>query len=148
MNGLSADRPELTQCEPSAGQCTLYAPGHLMHCIHANHLARDARGWRDGIVTAMDSGWIVISYISEEGSVSVWHHKSLSADLQIGSPVRVHEGLHALGIPSGWSNMAIAGGLGAVAESARDAPDESVGRGVVDVVTGRAIALDHFIRHD
>ncbi len=110
MKGPFPDRADRTQCWPTEGACQSYAPGHAMHFIHANHLARDSHGWRDGVVTAMHPGWIDIDYICEEGSVSTWYHQDLSTELQVGSPIRVHERLHAIGMTSGWVNVSIRGG--------------------------------------
>lgn len=124
-------------------RCQHYAPGHNTHCIHAKHVGRSPWGWRDGLVALIDGHWLHISYVGDSGEVRVWHHEALGDEVAVGDPVRVHEGLHVLGGPFGWLNVIAQGGLGAVPEPAEPAlwADE-VTRGVQDLSTGRALALD------
>jgi hypothetical protein len=58
--------------------------------------------------------------------------------------VRVHEQFHALGCPAGWFNCAIENGAGWVPKPVGAvAWNAEVTRGVVDLSTGIAAAVDH-----
>lgn len=124
--------------------CTAYWPGHLMHAIHANQVGRMPWGWRDGVVVGIDGLAITVGYLDDPASPLLWHHQDLGDVLQVGDPVRVHERFHTLGCPAGWFNCVVENGAGAVPE-----PDDAAGwdaevtRGVVDLSTGIAAAVDH-----
>lgn len=94
---------------------TSYRPGHAMHPIHARLLGEQPWGWRDGIVRASGEGTHVIDYLAESGEITV--RSTLLAQIAAGSPVRVHERLHALAHGSTWySVQRDSGGLGPVPE--------------------------------
>jgi len=88
-----------------------------MHPIHARRIGDRPWGWRDAVVTGVVDGEIRLRYVHETGYPVVWHHNDLSALLNAGTPVQLHEGYHGLGLPAGWVNVIIrSGGLGAVPE--------------------------------
>lgn len=132
-----------TACTDSP--CRSYRAGHRMHHIHARHLAQEPWGWRDATVVAVDDHSVTLAYVGEGTTLTIWHHHGLGDVLTGALPVRVHEGMHALGHPGGWLSVAIIeGGLGAVAE-----PTDvglwaaDVTPGVVDLATGDGVATDH-----
>lgn len=139
-------RPLRRSCVPAGSSgCQAYFPGHHMHWIHARKIGESPWGWRDGILIAMSpAGKVEVEYALEPGGVTAWHHVDLTSELAVGTPVRVHEGLYALGSPIGWLNLHIDAGVGPVAE-----PDDvqlwaqEVSGGVVDLSTGRGLPLDH-----
>ena len=135
-----------TACS-SRGQCQMFWAGHNTHWIHAKHIGRTPWGWRDAIVTSVGYRWVAVEYLHEPARLRLWHHESLTAEIQTGDPVRVHEQYYVLGGPFGWLNVVVAGGLGEVAEPAEPRlwADEMTG-GVQDLSTGRALALDHHLR--
>lgn len=144
MTGLaSADpsRPLPRACQRWGHQvCQLVTNGHAMHVTHAIRLAAAGGGWRDGVVSSVDSdGTLTVDYMSAPDSVVAWHHQDLRSVLPVGSPVRVHEGWHALGGPFGWCNVLIVSGPGALLAELTE--QDAVG--VVDLRTGRALPLDH-----
>jgi hypothetical protein len=108
----------MTSCPipPSGGPCGSYMPGHAMHVIHANRLARTPWGWRDATVLSVDGGLVRVAYLSEPGTAEMWHHRSLDDVLTVGTSVRVHERLHAIGGAFGWANVEVRSGLGPVPE--------------------------------
>ena len=116
-----------------------YAHGFDMHVIQAGLAARRPWGWRDGLVTSYAEGVAVVDYVSEPGTIEVWHSRDLS--LAPGSAVRVHEGVHVLDTGGGWWNVLVrAGGLGAVPEPEHPelwAGEEQVV--VTEVATGRGV---------
>jgi hypothetical protein len=132
-----------TPCQPS-GSCQLYAPGHHLHVIHAGRLGMTPWGWRDGVVTAASSdGWVEVDYVGEDGQVRAWHHEDLTGELAVGSLVRVHEQYYALSAPFGWLNLHLTGGLGPVPQPADLEPFRGqFSTGVVDLATGRGVAID------
>jgi len=145
MNDLNTLAPADCIIDADDERCRSYAPGHNMHCIHAKHVGLSPWGWRDAVVTNMHpDGRIELDYIDEDGSVVVWNHADLTRLIAPGDPVRVHEGLHALGGPFGWFNMFVATGIGPVTEPVH--PElwaAQMSWGVTDLSTGIAIALDH-----
>jgi hypothetical protein len=77
-----------------------------MHFVHGNHIGRTPWGWRDGTVASSNTdGWIDITYTLEEGTVRLYHHADLSAEIHPGDPVRVHEQYHALAAADSWFNV-------------------------------------------
>ncbi|HSE09615.1 MAG TPA: hypothetical protein VLB29_13195 [Nocardioidaceae bacterium] len=96
----------------------MYSPGYAMHWIHARQLAIRPWGWRPAILTTVDGGSATAAYLTEDGTVTLWHHKPLVAE--IGEPVRVHEEFHAVEIHDAWLNVRIEDGIGAVPDP-RDA---------------------------
>jgi hypothetical protein len=130
--------------------CQSYAPGHQVHWIHAGRVGKTPWGWRDGVITAVSAdGWLDVDYVLETGRVRGWHHEDLTGELASGDPVRVHEGYWMLGAPSGWFSLRVTSGLGAVPQP------EDLGQfagqfsaGVVDLSTGRAVAVDHIEPED
>ena len=61
-----------------------------------------------------------------------------------GEPARVHEELHAVGLPSGWFNVAVLAGTGAVPTPVDVAAwREQMTWGVTDVRAGTGLPLDH-----
>ncbi len=135
---------DLTPCVVSDDVfCRSYLPGHHTHCIHAKHIGRTPWGWRDAVVTGLDGGWVTVTYVQSGHRLRLWHHVELADELEVGAPVRVHEGYYVLGGPFGWLNVVVEDGLGAVPEPADPAAwaDQFTG-GVQDLGTGRALALD------
>lgn len=130
--------------------CQSFHPGHNMHWIHARHVGESPWGWRDGLVAAASvDGFVTIEYVLESGRVEGWHHSPVVARLSKGTPVRVHEGYRTLSSPMGWIHLLIRSGLGAVAEPEDADPWEAeVTGGVVDLATGRGLALDHLHGED
>lgn len=92
-----------------------YRPGHAMHFIHANVVGRSPWGWRPGTVRRVDGQAATVDYVLEEGAVEVWRHAGF-ANLKPGTPVRVHEGLHALELTGAWLNVEVRSGIGPVPE--------------------------------
>lgn len=134
-----------TACVLAGGRvCQAYFPGHHMHFIHARKLGESPWGWRDGVIAAAgEDGTVIIDYVLEDGRAEAWHHDEVVVELRVGSPVRVHEGLYALSSRLGWLNILISGGLGPVPTPEQTDPwlAEMTG-GVVDLSTGRGLALD------
>ena len=123
--------------------CQSYGPGHNLHVIHGKHVGRTPWGWRDGVVVSSSGGDVVVEYLEAEHRVTLWHHAPIAA-VRPGSPVRVHERYYVLGGPFGWLNVVVTGGLGAVPEPADPAVwAEQVVMPVVDLSTGRGLAVDH-----
>lgn len=143
--GSGTLRPLPESCASGSSGCQAYFPGHHMHWIHARKIGESPWGWRDGILTAVSAaGRVEVEYALEPGGVTAWHHVDLTSELAVRTPVRVHEGLYALGSPLGWLNLRLDAGVGPVAEP-EDAElwaQEALG-GVVDLSTGRALPLDH-----
>ena len=132
------------KCPEVKGYCPWYSDGHALHVLHARRVAESPWGWRDAVVVAAEGRSLVVDYLSGEGGATLWHHFPLEEELPVGSVVRVHEGYHVIGAPIGWLNVRIVQGIGAVAEP----DDKSLWRSewspaVVDLGSGRAIALDH-----
>lgn len=126
------------------GRCRSFYPGHNLHVIHANHVGRTPWGWRDGVVRELASGWLHIDYVADPAEVRVWHHEGFPRLLRPGTPVRLHEQYHALGSHAGWLNVVVVDGCGPVPappEPGVWATDMTVG--VVDLSTGRGVAMDH-----
>ncbi len=134
-------------CQKTSGHCQLYWAGHNTHWIHAKHIGRTPWGWRDAAVTGIDGRWLTVDYVLDSGTLRLWHHTALRAELPVGSPVRVHEQYYVLGSPLGWLNVIIEGGPGPVLKPMVPAPraGQTTG-GVQDLATGRALALDHVDR--
>lgn len=130
--------------------CQSFHPGHNMHWIHARHVGESPWGWRDGVVSAADAaGFVAVEYVLESGRVEAWHHSRIVGNLAKGKPVRVHEGYRTLSSPMGWIHLLISSGLGAVPEPAHTDPwVAEVTGGVVDLATGRGLALDHQLGED
>lgn len=123
--------------------CTGFWPGHLMHVTHGSQVGRTPWGWRDGVVAGVDGLAITVTYLDDSASPVLWHHRDLSDVVRVGAPVRVHERFHALGCPAGWFNCVVENGAGAVPEPTDAAVwDAEVTRGVVDLSTGIAVAVD------
>ena len=135
---------DLTPCVVSDDVfCRSYLPGHHTHWIHAKHIGRTPWGWRDAVVTSFDAGWTTVTYVESGRPVRLWHHVDLAGELEVGAPVRVHEGYYVLGGPFGWANVVVEGGLGPVPEPADPAAwADRVTGGVQDLGTGRGLALD------
>ena len=113
--------------------------GFDIHPIQAKLAARDAWGWRNGLVTTYAEGVATIDYVSDPGTIEVWNPRDLG--LAPGSAVRVHEGVHVLDTGRGWWNVEVrAGGLGAVPEPEHPelwAAEQQVV--VTEVATGRGV---------
>lgn len=146
MTDTREDQPQaVRRCAPRSGKrCESYWPGHHMHFIHAKLIGQTPWGWRDGVVAQLASQWVEVEYTEEDGRVSLWHHRPVSAGLAAATLVRVHEEYHALGSRAGWLNVLVEGGLGPVPSPVDPAvwADEMTA-GVVDLSTGRGLALDH-----
>ena len=108
----------MTSCSipASGGPCGSYRPGHALHFIHAHRLGRTPWGWRDGTLVGVDGNLLRVGYSVERGTAEMWHHRPLGDVLAVGTPVRVHERLHAIGGPFGWANVEVRSGLGPVPE--------------------------------
>lgn len=132
------------------GICQAYWPGHNLHWIHARKIGESPWGWRDGVVSDCSTdGFVTIQYALELGRVEAWHHDAVIGELEDGTPVRVHEGFYALSSPMGWFNLLISSGLEAVPEPQDKGPwQPEVTGGVVDLATGRGLALDHLHGED
>jgi hypothetical protein len=134
-----------SSCVVRNGYCQSYANGHNMHFIHARHVGETPWGWRDGVVDALlPYGWVQIVYVDQPAVVKVWHHQPLRGLVRRGDPVRLNENWWALGGPFGWVNVLVRGGLGKVPDPV--APEiwaSEITGGVVDLSTGRGLALDH-----
>ena len=142
-SGRSA-RPSVIPCIPSGnGVCQSYYSGHNFHVIHARRVGESPWGWRDGVLTSVDaSGWLAVDYAAETGRVEAWHHQDLVAELPVGTPVRLHEGLRTLASAVGWLHLRIASGLGAVEQPVFvERWDDQVTSGVVNLSTGRGVDL-------
>lgn len=79
-----------------------------------------------------------------EGAAVLWHHRSLEAEISVGEPLRAHERYYVIGAPMGWLSVRVESGIGPVPEP----PDISLWSAeqsfaVVDLATGRGIAVDH-----
>jgi hypothetical protein len=125
-----------------SGSCRSYDPGHNLHFIHARLVGEMPWGWRDGIVTSVKGGEVVVGYLEVDHEIQLWHHSSL-ATLMVGAPVQVHERYHALGGGLGCVNVVVTNGLGPVPQ-----PDEAQLRSsrtvaaIVDLATGRGLPVD------
>lgn len=108
----------MTSCSipVSGGPCGSFWPGHALHFMHAHRLGQTPWGWRDATVVSVAGGLVRAAYLAEEGGVEMWHHASLEEVLPVGTPLRVHERLHAVGGPFGWANVEIRSGLGPLPE--------------------------------
>lgn len=150
MIKVDENRPSSCVISKEMGHCVAYRPGHQMHVIQAGLIGGSPWGWRDGVVSATDSdGWIKVDFLNDPGGVTAWHHHDPSALLSAGTPVRVHEEFHALGVSSGWICLFITSGIGPVPKP----QDANVWRtqmtgGVIDVTTGIGLALDHVTPRD
>lgn len=127
-------------CRP-AGRCQSYRSGHQTHWIHAKHVGRTPWGWRDGLVVALDGGWVTLDYLESGRRLRLWHHQALAGEVR-GRPVRVHEQYRVLGGPFGWVHVLIEGGAGPVPAPADPAWAGQATGAVTDLSTGRAVALD------
>jgi len=115
-----------------------------MHPVHASQVGRTPWGWRDGVVTSIDGRSVTVAYLDDSASPVLWHHQPLDGVVRVGDLVRVHELFHALGCPAGWFSCVVEDGAGPVPEPADAASwDAEVTRGVVDLSTGVAAAVDH-----
>ena len=79
-------------CDPAYGpppRCWTTWFGHRFHWIHTMRLAETPWGWRDGVVGAVEDGWITVDHLAKDGHARLWHHEDLGAP--VGTPVRVHE---------------------------------------------------------
>ncbi|MET1058592.1 MAG: hypothetical protein ABWX84_03290 [Nocardioides sp.] len=116
-----------------------YRPGFDIHHIQAGLAARQPWGWRSGVVATYADGVAAIDYVSEAGTVEVWHTRDLG--LAPGSVVRVHEGVHVLDTGQSWWSVDVrAGGLGAVPEPAHPELWAAESQVVVtEVATGRGV---------
>jgi hypothetical protein len=85
-----------------------YRPGHLMHWIHTGKLAKTPWGWRPGVVRSYVDLNVVVDYLLEPGSITLWHFGDLN--LHPGAPVRVHEEWSGLETGRGWFYYARRGG--------------------------------------
>ena len=124
--------------------CRSYAPGHLVHVIHAKHVARTPWQWRDGVVTGLDGETLRVAYLEHDHELTLWHHVPLDDVVSVGSPVRVHEKHHVLGGPFGWVSLVITNRLGDLPDPVHPelfAADVVVP--IVDLHTGRALPMDH-----
>lgn len=131
-------------CEPDRNSCHRYGSGHHVHHIQARFVGRSPWGWRDGLVAALDGGWLSVDYLEGDVCVRVWHHDRLDPGVAVGDPVRVHERLSVLGGPFGWLSVLVEGGMGPVPEPT--APElwvDQMSSAVTDLGTGRSLPTDH-----
>lgn len=136
----------MSDSEPCApvGPCSVFRAGHATHPIQAAHAGASPWGWRDAVVTGVDGLTVTADYVWEAGTVVLWHHEPLRGVLAPGSLLRVHERCHLVGTPGGWLNVRVTGGCGPV-----PVPDDpglwraETSAGIVDLATGRAVAVDH-----
>ena len=122
--------------------CGTYGNGHVAHYIGIRILGGRPWGWRDGVVTSIRGLDLQVRYLQEDGAVSCWHHRDLSNELAVGSPVRVFES-SLLDTGNGWISVRTEGGLGAVPEPTD--PDlwaSEVNTTIADLNTGRGIVVD------
>ncbi|MDD9205893.1 hypothetical protein PU560_05340 [Georgenia sp. 10Sc9-8] len=122
------------------GPCRVYLPGHLMHPIHARRLHATPWGWRDGTLRAVDGANAAVVDYLHGGSAELWHHLDLSVVVLPGTPVRLHERLHALQVGDVVLNVLLLSGLGAV-----PTPEGAASRGrgpviAVDLQTGHGLS--------
>ena len=132
------------KCPGVRGYCPWYSDGHAIHAIHARRVGETPWGWRDAVVAEADGRTLMVDYLLFDGGATVWHHFSLEEELPVGSLLRVHERFHVIGAPIGWLNVRLDQGIGAVPEPDNASlwrPESSPA--VVDLGSGRAIALDH-----
>lgn len=117
-----------------------YGPGHHLHWIHANQLRNHPWGWRAGVVRTCDGREAVVDYVFEPGSCVLWHDFDLQG-VAAGTPVRVHEQLHALELPGAWLNVALRDGIGPVPTPAEPGlwRAEAGPVPIVDVARGAAV---------
>ena len=114
--------------------------GHRFHWIHTMRLAETPWGWRDGVVSAVEDGWITVDHLAEDGHARLWHHEDLGAP--VGTLVRVHEQWMGLSGRFGIVNAFITEGVGEVPTPEHPelwAQEQSVG--VFDSSTGRGVDL-------
>ena len=92
------------QCNHTGGAvCTNRGSGHALQPIQARVAAATASKWVDGIVASVTvDGWIGIRLLDAPGAtglldlpdgtgtVWVWNHADLTAELGAGAPVAVH----------------------------------------------------------
>lgn len=122
--------------------CGTYGQGHVAHYIGIRVLGGQPWGWRDGVVTSIRGLDLQVRYLQEDGSVSCWHHRDLSGELAVGSPVRIYEP-SLLDTGRGWISIRTEGGLGAVTEPAD--PElwaSEVSITIADMHAGRGIVVD------
>lgn len=93
--------------------CTVHGRGHIVNPIQAMITGQSPWGWRDGTVSAVDGLSFTVAYLGG-GSIRLWHHRP--AGLEVGDPVRMHEGCGLLEAPGhSWLSVRVdGGGLGAV----------------------------------
>lgn len=122
--------------------CGTYGNGHVAHYIGIRVLGGRPWGWRDGVVTSIRGLSMQVRYLHEDGSVWCWHHRDLSGELAVGSPVRVYEG-SLLDTGCGWVSVRTEGGLGSVQKP--DHPELWASKGnttIADLHAGRGLAVD------
>ena len=117
-----------------------YGPGHHLHPIHANQVAKRPWGWRAAVVREYADHRFTVDYLTEDGSLVGWHHADLP--IAVGTLVRVHEQYYTLDVAGAWFNIEkLSPGLGPVPEPEHPdlwAPERQMV--VTDVATGRGIA--------
>jgi hypothetical protein len=123
----------------------IYKPGFHIHFIQAKKIGQTPWGWRPGVVSAVEGQTATVSYVQEDGDVTLWHHAPLD-DLEVGLPVRVHEQSHVLETVGSWRNVALTGGLGPVPEPEHpDLWEPETDRAVItDLGTGRGVRDSSF----
>ena len=122
--------------------CQRYSAGHVVHFIQARLAGESPWGWRDGVVTSISHRHLRIEYTFAAGTVRCWHHHDLSAELQVGDPVRVHEQYHLLDGPMGIVCVLCDGGLGAVPDPEHpDLSNHERDAIIVNVATGRGFSV-------
>ncbi len=152
VDSTASTAPDHEQKEPAAGieqveadhpaNCGMYGRGHAAHHIGIRVLGGRPWGWRDGVVTSIRGLDLQVRYLQEDGSVSCWHHRDLSGELAVGSPVRVYES-SLLDTGHGWISVRTEGGLGAVEEP--DDPElwaAEISTTITDLHAGRGIVID------
>lgn len=92
-------------------QCASYLPGHLMHFIHADLVAREP-ALRPAIVSRVEGRELLLSHPITGATAHVWHHEVLDDVLVDGHEVLLHEGRHAVAVRGQLINVRLTGTLG------------------------------------
>lgn len=78
-----------TACERGA-MCVHDRAGHGLGALQLRLALATPSGWRDALVTAVESdGWVELQLWESGETVRVWHHAAVALDA--GAPVALHE---------------------------------------------------------